>query len=185
MEKRKKVTRRETIEPSKKNRMTRIHLQNFLEWAGIPYATHLSVNLILSSYKSKHGSGEREKKPQKSVELLMWVFHYRFPEISPACQHGYQCFSHKDHRLNSFAMCSGFSIDHWEVSLKKTNLTFSEAHDCSSVCTSWDMISANVSSCFAPSFWWKRQLTDTANLSNLFVQNHQGPRASELKLKCF
>lgn len=79
------------MEPSKKNRMIKINLQKFLERAGIPCTIHLFVNLILSSYKSKLGWGrEREKKnlTQKSVELLMWVFHYRFPEISPACQHG-------------------------------------------------------------------------------------------------
>lgn len=50
------------MDPHKNIRMTKINLQNFLERAGIPYTTHLSINLILSSYKSKLDEGRGEKK---------------------------------------------------------------------------------------------------------------------------
>lgn len=72
-----------------KNRMTRIILYNSLGRPGITHSVHLSVNFIPSPFKSKLGWGEN-KRQLKSVKLLMWVFHYRFPEISPACPLGHQ-----------------------------------------------------------------------------------------------
>lgn len=127
-----------------KNRMTRIILYNSLGRPGITHSIHLTVNFIPSPFKSKLGWGEN-KRQLKSVKLLMWVFHYRFPEISPACPLAHQgLFTKRKTRDEKY---SGFSIVYWELSLNKTNLT-KEAHNCSSVCALGDMISANPSSFF-------------------------------------
>lgn len=53
-------------------------------------------------------------------------------------------FSQKE-RPETKLICNVFWLFHWPLRTitKETNPTFSEAHDCSSVCTSWDIISAN------------------------------------------
>lgn len=142
------------------NRMTRIILHNSLGRPGIPYSVDLSVNSIPSPYKIKLEWGGKKKK--KNLTEICETLNVSFPlQIS----WNFTCLStwtsgpfhrKKDQRLNSFAMTSGFSINYWELSLKKTNLIFKEVHDYSPVCVSGGMFSANPSSFFWTFFPMKK-----------------------------
>lgn len=111
---------------------------------------------------------EKNKWLQKSVKLLIciplqmsWIFSCLSTWTSVTFH------KKRDQRLNSFALNPGFSIDHWELPLRKIIRTLKEVHYCSLVCTSWDMISVYLSS-----FFWTfipmGQLIYSTNLSKLF-----------------
>lgn len=157
------------MEPSKGNRMTIIILWYPPGRPGMSHLMHLSVNLILSPYKSKVGWGGKKKINDSKiceapdVYSITNVLNFQLlVDMDVSAFH-----KKRDQRLNSFALNPGFSIDHWELPLRKIIPTLKEVHYCSLVCTSWDTISVYLSS-----FFWTfipmGQLIYSTNLSKLF-----------------